>query len=233
MGEFNFKENFQKSVSSNNFIEAINQVHDEVITFSVKKSHTVSLAIYLCQIHLNTDNFLNRVVAVSYLLAKGLGFEKQEQLADIICGAYFCHMGMTQVKRSMIYSPQLMYSESEKKSFRQHPGLSLHILRKSKISLSNRCLNIIEQHHEREDGRGFPFQKKIDFIEPLALVLGAVSHIFEFSAGYVDGNTKPIPSIIRLIKSKTNTPGLEFQFGDKIYDSLTNLFNQNTDNKAA
>lgn len=49
--------------------------------------------------------------------------------------------------------------------------------------------------------------------------------VLEFSSGKITGNKFPLKSIIVNMKNKSYIPGLEFDFGDMIYNSLVTLIN--------
>mgnify|MGYP001151106209 CR=1 FL=1 len=229
IGEVKFKEEFLSAVKDNDYSSMIERVRMETETFSVRISHTVSLAIYLCEKLLIEDSFVNRIVAVSYFLAKNCDMKDEETLGELICAAFFSHIGMTQLDYNLGHKPHLEYNKAELKEYRKHPNLSHHLLNKSEVVLSNRCMNIIFQHHERNDGSGFPMYKKGEHIDQLSLILGAVSHIFEYSEGKVTGTKTDMKSIIRNLKNKTFTAGLEFEFGDKIYESLIYILNTDSE----
>ncbi|ATH08294.1 hypothetical protein BIY24_10145 [Halobacteriovorax marinus] len=234
LGEVKFKEELLGAIEDNDFSALIERVRLETDTFSVRVSHTVSLASYLCGLLLKEDNFINRIVAVSYYLAKNCDMKDEETLGDLICAAFFSHLGITQLDYKLGSKPHLEYNKAELKEYKKHPNLSHHLLTKSGVELSDRCMNIIFQHHERNDGSGYPMYKKGEHIDQLSLILGAVSHIFEYSQGKVTGTTTDLKTVIRNLKNKTFTAGLEFEFGDKIYESLTTIINteSNSDNAA-
>lgn len=227
-GEVKFKEDLKKSLEEDNFLEMINRVKEETMTFSVRKSHTVSLASYLSEKLLNEDNFINRIVSVSYFMAKNCDMKDEEALADILCAAFFCHLGHTQLDTKLTHRAQLEFNDNERKQYKKHPNLSHHLLNKSGVELSERCKNIIFQHHERSDGSGYPMFKKEEHIDQLSLILGAVTHIFEYSFGFITGSKTDMVTVIRNLKNRTFTAGLEFEFGDKINESLINILSTDT-----
>ena len=148
------------------------------------------------------DNLTNRIVACSYFLAKNLDFKDEESLGDLVCAAFFHHLGMTQQDFTYCHVSQLELSNKEKREMQKTPALSQHLLRKSRADLSDRCMKIIFEHHERWDGQGYPNFKRGAFIDPLALVLGAVSHIFEYQSGKVTGRPEKMKTIMTNLKIK-------------------------------
>ncbi len=221
--KFHFKEQLANAAKNNDFTPLINFVREEVATFSPRVSAMTTMSSLLAEALLIDDNFTNRTVALSFLLAKGCGITDPASLGDLVCAAYFFHIGYTQLPHTCMNKPQIEYIESTKKEWKKHPGLSLHILRKAQIDLSTQVKTIIEQHHERFDGQGYPQMKKGSHIEPLALVLGAASHILEYTSGKVSGAPTTLPSFILNLKNKTYLPGMEVEFGGLIEESLAHL----------
>ncbi len=226
-GEFNFQAGLADCLKNDDFLPMIIRVKEEVQAFSMRINHTVSLSRHLCLELLNEDNFVNRIVAISYFLTKNCDMKDPQALADVICGAFFCHLGQTQMDFKLSHKPHNEFDYEEEKKYKKHPGLAQHILNKSKVELSGRCKVIISSHHERYDGSGYPTNRMGTHIDILALIVGAVSHIIEFSEGKVNGTKSPIKSVLRLMKNKVFTAGLEFEYGDTIYENIINILSEN------
>jgi hypothetical protein len=230
---FKLDEHIHQCIEDDNFLPMILAAKNKILTLSVKISHTVSLSRYFSMIFMHEDNHLNRVVALSFFCAQSLGIVDEEEIGDLICSAFLAHIGQTQYSPQLTKKAQLKLNNTEKRLFQKHPGLSLHLIRKSQVNLSHRCLNIIIQHHERTEGQGFPEQKKSPHIDKLALILGACAHIFEYSSGQVSGSPIKIPQMLKNLKDHNLTPGLEYGFGDKITESLIKQIENHSADKAA
>jgi response regulator RpfG family c-di-GMP phosphodiesterase len=224
-GPFFFQTEFELACEKDDFNRVIEQARVEILTFSVTHSPTVSLALELTKRHLTKDNYLNRIVATSYLLAKAMDILEEAALADIICGAYFSHIGYTQLPFGIIRTPSLNLFDKDKKLFEKHTILGLHLLKKSGVILSERAKKIILDHHERVSGGGYPSMKFGESIELLSLIVGSVAHLFEYSSGKINGVRSPMKSIIISIKNKNYSPGLEFDFGERVFNCLVTLIN--------
>lgn len=230
---FTLSSEIEKCLSEDNYMSLISLAREEIILFPQTISHTVSLATYLAKNVLVSDNLNNRICAVSYFIAKNADIKSTSALGDLVCAALFHHLGHTQLDHTYVVSNQIELNENDRKSYRKHAGLTQHILKKCKVDLSDRCIQIILQHHERFDGRGYPNSKMGASIEPLALILGAISHIFEYSSGRITGAPCTLKSVIHNLKSKNFVPGLEFEFGATIYDSLSYLINTEKQSKVS
>lgn len=230
-GSFSLQSEFEKAASSDNFETIIENAKVEIITFSVTTSATISMAIHLAKNCLIKDNFLNRIVAVSYFLAKNCNINDEDALADIICGAYFAHIGLTQTPLTIVRTPYKNLGEKEKSLFQKHTILGHHLIKKSQIQLSERCKKIILDHHERTSGNGYPSMKYGEQVETLSQVVGGVSHLFEYSSGRISGSKLSMKSVIVALSSKSYLPGLEFDFGDLVFQSIISLINTDKDEK--
>lgn len=230
-GVFSLQSEFEKAVNADNFEIIIENAKIEIITFSVTTSSTISMAVHLAKNYLVNDNFLNRIVAVSYFLAKNCNIVDQDALSDIICGAYFAHIGLTQTPLTIVRTPYKNLGDKEKSLYQKHTILGHHLVKKSQIQLSERCKKIILDHHERTSGNGYPSMKYGDQIETLSQVVGGVSHLFEYSTGRITGSKLSMKSIIIALSSKSYLPGLEFDFGDLVFQSIISLINIDKDEK--
>ena len=224
-GAFSLQTEFELACQTDNFEAIIENARVEILTFSVTMSPTVSLALHLAKTHLEKDTFINRIVAVSYLLAKNCNIVDQDALADIICGSYFAHLGLTQTPLTIARTPYNTLPEKERSHFQKHTILGHHLIKKSQINLSERCKKVILDHHERAAGNGYPSMKYGDQIEMLSQIVGAVSHLFEYSSGKITGGKQSMKVIILAMKSKSFLPGLEFDFGEKVFQSIITLIN--------
>lgn len=224
-GGFAFQTEFELACETDNFEKIIEFARVEILTFSVTHSSTVSLALQLTKSYLDKDNYLNRIVAVSYLFAKTANILDPAALADIICGAYLSHLGLTQLPLTMVRTPVLSLSDKNKKLFEKHTILSNHLIKKGALDVTDRCKKIVLDHHERISGGGYPSMKYGDSIETLSLIVGGISHLFEYSSGKINGSKSPIRNIIISMKNKNYSPGLEFDFGEKVYNGLVSLIN--------
>jgi HD-GYP domain-containing protein (c-di-GMP phosphodiesterase class II) len=226
-GEYNFQAGLAQCLKDDNFLPMILSVKEEAQAFSMRISPTVSLSRHMAKELLIEDNFVNRIVALSFYLTKNCDMKDSTTLADVICSGFFCHLGHTQMDFHLSHKAHLEFTYEEEKKYKKHPGLSQHILNKSKVDLSARCKVIISSHHERYDGSGYPTNRMGSHIDILALIIGAVSHILEFSEGKVTGTPRPIKSVLRLMKNKVFTAGLEFEYGDTIYENIINILSEN------
>ncbi|RSL29628.1 HD-GYP domain-containing protein [Salibacterium salarium] len=94
---------------------------------------------------------------LSVFLARKQNMEKKEWLQAGVAGA-LCDAGMSKLPTSIRNNKDHM-SEQEFEEVKNHPYYSYQMLKETK-SVSDQVLLAVLQHHEREDGSGYPLQVK-------------------------------------------------------------------------
>jgi HD-GYP domain-containing protein (c-di-GMP phosphodiesterase class II) len=125
----------------------------------------------------DTANYLLRITAHDYytythsvnvgilglLLSKELLRESDAHNMHEVGAGFFLHdLGKVRVDPGIINKPSKL-TEEEMKQMKTHPYQSYKILKESD-QLSEECAIIALQHHEREDGTGYPRGRKSDQI---------------------------------------------------------------------
>ena len=228
---FHLSESLTKCIDDNNFTPLILKTREEIMAFKFTISHTVSLANYFAENLLTEDNIQNRITALSYQVVKTMGIEDNQSLADIVCASYMAHIGNTQFNLNLSRKALLQQTVTEQAQVKKHPGLSQHLLRKSGVLISERCNQIMYQHHEKHDGNGYPEYMKGEFMDPLALVLSAIAHIVEYSEGLVTGQKHPLKSVIESIKTQQALPSLNTQYNPLIEETIGHILEKTQDEK--
>jgi putative nucleotidyltransferase with HDIG domain len=121
-----------------------------------------------------TAGHSERVSALSVLIARQLALSEAE--VDIIrLGALLHDIGKIGVADHILRKPGPL-SADEFEQIRRHPGLGARILRK--VPFLEPHLAIVELHHERPDGKGYPFGLLADNI-PLDARIVHVADAFD------------------------------------------------------
>ncbi len=222
-----------KSIEKNDYLEIIQKVRDEIAVFPVTISPTVSLAIKFSNQLLNEDNYTNRIVALSYLVAKVCGMSSEQELGNLVTAAFLHNIGKTQIDTNITNTPLLHLQSGQVKKLKKSAGLSHHLIRKSGIKLTRRAIETILDQNERFDGSGYPNAKTQASVEPLGLVLGVVKHLMEFSEGRINGEKTSLEQTVNNFVFRNKIDGLDFEFGQAIRDSAEHVMRNKKASKAA
>ena len=103
--------------------------------------------------------------------ARHLGLEKDE-IYEVGLGCLLMDVGKTQLPLTVLLKPGPL-SEEEWKGVRSHVSLSRGILRGME-GMTPRIMDLVQNHHERYDGSGYPDAKKGAGIPTFAKIAGIV-----------------------------------------------------------
>ncbi|HEV2110034.1 MAG TPA: HD domain-containing phosphohydrolase, partial [Gammaproteobacteria bacterium] len=103
--------------------------------------------------------------------ARHLGMEKDE-IYEVGLGCLLMDVGKTQLPLTLLLKPSPL-TEDEWKLARSHVGLSKSILRGME-GVTPRIMDMVQGHHERHDGSGYPEAKKGAGIPTFAKIAGIV-----------------------------------------------------------
>jgi putative nucleotidyltransferase with HDIG domain len=125
-----------------------------------------------------TAGHSERVSALSVRMARGMGLTDDE--VDVIrLGALLHDVGKIGVRDMVLRKPGAL-TEDEYEQIKQHPTLGARILRE--VPFLTPHLPIVELHHERPDGKGYPYGLRGDDI-PLAARIVHVADAFDAMTG--------------------------------------------------
>ena len=99
-----------------------------------------------------TRGHSDRVAAISVLIGKKLGLS-DEDLHTLEIGGLFHDIGKIGVPDSILLK-EAKLTDEEYSQIKQHPNIGVHIL--SNASIFDDILPIVEHHHEKYDGTGYP-----------------------------------------------------------------------------
>jgi len=105
------------------------------------------------------------------ILGRQIGLHRDE-LETLALGCAMCDVGMTQLPQEMLDNPEAL-TEQQRKIIGAHPKMGAELVAKNK-EVSFEVLAIIENHHERMDGSGYPRAMEGATIPVLARIAGLV-----------------------------------------------------------
>ena len=119
---------------------------------------------------LRRDSNLSRMLCFSYCCFRHMKYDDRSLLYDFLGAVLFKDLGLSQNQSHDIFQENEIYDK--------HPYYSLFLLKKLPIELTQKCYFFILDHHEAQDGSGFPKQKMGSHYHPLCDVLKTTEKIF-------------------------------------------------------
>ncbi|GHF85079.1 HD-GYP domain-containing protein [Thalassotalea marina] len=139
----------EKALKIDNISETTNAMVDSVFRNSDALScltRMQSKDSYLLEHSLN-------VAILMAVFAKHLGFEKR-QIQEMFLGAFLHDLGKVLIPDEILHKPGAL-TDKEYKIMQSHVALGLKMLEDSP-EISHIAMRMVREHHERNDGRGYP-----------------------------------------------------------------------------
>ena len=152
---------------------------NQVVQRFVELKMGVSLAEYVQNILAPDADSYSHAQAVSTLaclLSMALGIGEPEDLA---LAGLFHDVGVTGWAEEPDPLQLEKLSPEDQERYKRHPTAAVNLLKAKKMTLPPVVAEIIEKHHERVDGRGYPQQLPAHKIPPAAHLL-AFADLFEY-----------------------------------------------------
>lgn len=108
------------------------------------------------------------VAVLSTVVGLGMGFS-QEELQELCIAGVLHDIGKLAVSPNLVRKPARL-TRAEYEEIKEHPVLSYELL-KNRLEISERIKRVVLQHHENEDGSGYPYQLKGDEIDVFAKII--------------------------------------------------------------
>lgn len=162
-----------KSANISEAKKGISEIVDLIIADNATSSQLLKITSYDFYTYTHSVNVGVLSVMLSKVLFGGSDAHDMHELG----AAFFLHdIGKIKVDPAILNKPGKL-TEDEMKKMRQHPYQGFKILSEAN-QLSNECGIIVMQHHEREDGNGYPRKLKGDAIHPYGRI-GCVADVFD------------------------------------------------------
>ncbi|NPU85745.1 MAG: HD-GYP domain-containing protein [Syntrophaceae bacterium] len=168
--------NLLEQPTSSNIEEAkksIGNVVDLIIRDDSTTRHLLQITShdYQTYTHSVTVGFLG--IALSKVLFKG---SDEHNLHELGAGFFLHDIGKVRIDTTIINKPARLTAE-EMAVMRRHPPYGYQILRDTR-QLTHECRQIVLQHHERDDGKGYPLKLRGDEIHLYAR-LCSIADVYE------------------------------------------------------
>jgi putative nucleotidyltransferase with HDIG domain len=159
------------------------------------------------------------VSVIATLIGKWLNMDKTD-LTSLSLGALLHDVGNVRIPLDMLNKEDL-FREDEYEFFKQHTIYGYEML-KDAIGISNRVALVALQHHEREDGSGYPLGLDKNQVEPFSKIVAVADVFHAMYSSHPYQEAFSLSEIIKVLKMES--------FG-KLDPLIVSVFIRNITNK--
>lgn len=168
-----------------------------------------------------TRGHSDRVSEISVLLGKHLGLSERD-LENLRLGGLFHDIGKIGVP-DIILQKNSRLTDDEYSQIKQHPNIGIHIL--SNATIFNDILPIVEYHHEKFDGTGYPKKLTGNDIPYLARIAAIADSFDAMASRRAYRDSLPLEVIISEFERCKGTQ-FDPQMADVFLDILKNHYEE-------
>jgi HD-GYP domain-containing protein (c-di-GMP phosphodiesterase class II) len=155
--------------------DPIHEVVDEIVTHILDNSHTL-FNMFNLEMHDDyTFSHSVNVCVISTLIGSAMGYN-QNELEIIATGALLHDIGKVRIRPEILNKPAKL-TASEYEEMQNHPLYGAELIQKTE-SMGFLTASLALQHHEREDGSGYPHGLKSTAIHPFSKIV-TVADVFD------------------------------------------------------
>ena len=211
-----------KSIEQMNHIKEINaelsETYEKLEHAYLESIQTLRYTIEAKDIY--TRGHSDRVAAYSVLIGKKVGLSEQD-LKTLQIGGLFHDIGKIGVPDSIIQKEGRL-DDNEYSQIKQHPNIGVHIL--SNASIFKDILPIVEHHHEKYDGTGYPSRLAGEDIPYLARITTIADSFDAMASKRAYRDSLPLEKIISEFMRCRGT-----QFDPKLDDIFIDILENHFD----
>ncbi|MCA0756483.1 HD domain-containing protein [Paenibacillus sp. N4] len=152
-------------------------IHDRIVPMIVQMSRHACLTSFWEHLILH-DEYTSRhsigVALMSRLIGKAMGLN-EENLTELTVAGFLHDIGKVGIPQEIINKPGKL-TTSEYERMKSHTTYGFDMMKNTK-GITNRQALVALQHHEREDGSGYPYGLKGDQIDPFSKIV-AIADVF-------------------------------------------------------
>ena len=194
---------------------------DDVIRVAAKSHEMNALLEDLLIISGNDLEHSTSVATLSVLFGMCTGYSEAKILADLAFASFIHDVGMTFLDPSLLGVSPAQFDAQQQQEFEKHIALGFEFLANAKIEITPDVKLIIECHHERFDGNGFPNKLsgfKIPEVSQLVSLADVMADILNMG---FDGDKRTPQEALEKLDSMQNASGKPSYFNPELYSTVT------------
>jgi len=191
------------------------------IILSMSTHPNLNQILFYLEVH---DEYVYRhsiaVALLSKLIGKARGFDDQQTL-ELMTAGFLHDIGKSRVPGAILNKPGKLTDE-EFAIVKEHTLHGFEILKNSE-GLPERHAYVALQHHEREDGSGYPFGLKADQIDVYSKIVAVADVFHAMVSNRVYKSSLPLYQVLKELSDNvygTLEPAITLSFLKRIMDML-------------
>lgn len=170
------------------------------------------------------------VSTYAVLIAMLCGTFRKSRLRELAIAALAHDIGLCFVNPECLKKPWDQFSESENAEYILHVKAGVEWLKKWAPEVSEGARTLIENHHEKFDGSGYPNQTKGFALDDLSQFLSVADLIVSVGSGRADGQAYTFRDSIELVAKLQHQGNVPEYFNPEVFNAVQKYIRNPTEN---
>lgn len=196
---------------------------DDIIRIAVQSHKMASIYEDIQLISETHIEHSTAVAAFAVIFAMGVGYSEREFLADLAFGAFLHDIGIVTLDPSLHQVPIESHTSEQRSRYAKHVASGLEFLKQNGIEITPAVRTIIEQHHERFDGHGYPKGLQGFQLDELAQIVTLADLLHDLMQGRIDGRTRTPDEALNRIEKMQSSDLFPTWFAPELFSSILQM----------
>lgn len=166
------------------------------------------------------------VSSFATLFALGLGYADPEVLSDVALASLLHDVGYSALDPMLFVTPESEYSIEQHEEMQLHIEKGMELIAKSGITLTPTVRLIIEEHHERFDGTGFPKGTEGLELSELSQIVALADFMEDYMKGRLNGEMHSPKETFEFVANLGKRVGMSGLFHPEIIGIILEVMQQ-------
>ncbi len=166
------------------------------------------------------QGYSSSVASYCVLFAMGIGYSDVETLRDLAVASLLHDIGTTQLPPKTVWTPRNQQTPGQRREFVEHVRLGKNLLDSLAFKPNARVAALIEAHHEKFDGTGYPKGIRGEKLTELSQVLSFSDFLHSLSTGYFDGKKRTPHESFAYLREIENDPRFPHYFNPILFRKI-------------
>ena len=194
-------------------------IRDVLDKTAIHSESAISEILKLCEVDPDLEHAAN-VATYAVTFAMAFGKIAPDLLADIALAALLHDIGLSQLPISTVSKPWKSLDPDTAKEYTDHVRYSLNLIQEYSHTATDRVKLLIEQHHEKFDGSGYPNGLKGFKVNDISQLISMADIVDSFSSGRWDGQKRTLKDTLQILNTLEKYQTFPEYFNPEVYQAI-------------